>query len=313
MAVKQQKKVIISCAVTGAIHTPSLSPYFPATPDQIVQQAVDAYHAGAAILHIHARNQEGKPVGDFETFGYILSAIKKRCPNAVIGITTGGANGMSTEERFSVIDYFKPEMASANGGSMNFSYHKLLNGVEHTKYDWEREYVTRTYDNVFKNTFKDIEYCLRTMVASGTLPEYEVFDLGQLNNLAYFKKEGLLPDPIYIQFVPGVMGGYPASNENVMYLIDQAKKLLGDNIQYSTVAPGRRMFRIATFMALNGGNVRVGMEDSLYIKPNGELAQDCAAQVIKIKHILECLDFEIANADEAREMLKLKGASKVSF
>lgn len=156
MAVKQQKKVIISCAVTGAIHTPSLSPYFPATPDQIVQQAVDAYHAGAAILHIHARNQEGKPVGDFETFGYILSAIKKRCPNAVIGITTGGANGMSTEERFSVIDYFKPEMASANGGSMNFSYHKLLNGVEHTKYDWEREYVTRTYDNVFKNTFKDI-------------------------------------------------------------------------------------------------------------------------------------------------------------
>lgn len=313
MAAKQQKKVIISCAVTGAIHTPSLSPYFPATPDQIIQQAVDAHRAGAAVVHIHARNQEGKPVGDFETFGYILSNIKKQCPEVVIGITTGGANGMSTEERFSVIDYFKPEMASANGGSMNFSYHRLLKGVEKPKYDWEEDYVTRTYDNVFKNTFKDIEYCLRTMTACGTLPEYEVFDLGQLNNLAYFKKEGLLPDPIYIQFVPGVLGGYPANNENIMYMIDQAKKMLGQDIQYSTVAPGRRMFRISTFMALNGGNVRVGMEDSLYIKPNGELAQDCAAQVVKMKHILESLDFEIASPGEAREMLKLKGADKVSF
>ena len=178
------KKVVISCAVTGSIHTPSLSPNFPATPDQIIQQAVDAYKAGAAVLHIHARNQEGKPVGDFETFGYILSNIKKQCPEAVIGITTGGANGMSTEERFSIIEYFKPEMASANAGSMNFSYHKLLDDVKEVRYDWEKEYVTRTYDNVFKNTFKDIEYCIRTMNASGTLPEYEVFDLGQLNNLA---------------------------------------------------------------------------------------------------------------------------------
>ena len=307
------KKVVISCAVTGSIHTPSLSPNFPATPDQIIQQAVDAYKAGAAVLHIHARNQEGKPVGDFETFGYILSNIKKQCPEAVIGITTGGANGMSTEERFSIIEYFKPEMASANAGSMNFSYHKLLDDVKEVRYDWEKEYVTRTYDNVFKNTFKDIEYCIRTMNASGTLPEYEVFDLGQLNNLAYFKKEGLLPDPIYIQFVPGVLGGYPASNENIMYMIDQAKKLMGNNIQYSTVAPGRRMFRLATFMALNGGNVRVGMEDGLYLKPNGELAKDCAAQVTKIKNILESLDYEIACPDEAREMLNLKGADKVSF
>ena len=307
------KKVVISCAVTGSIHTPSLSPYFPATPDQIVQQAVGAYNAGAAVLHIHARNEEGKPVGDFETFGYILSRIKKQCPDAIIGITTGGANGMSTEERFSIIEYFKPEMASANAGSMNFCYHTLLKDVDSTKFSWEEDYVTRTYDNVFKNTFKDIEYCLKTMTASGTLPEYEVFDLGQINNLAFFKKAGLLPDPIYIQFVPGVLGGYPATNENAVYMIEQAKKLLGNDIQYSTVAPGRRMFRIATFMALNGGNVRVGMEDGLYIKPNGELAQSCAEQVVKIKRILEALDFEIASPGEAREMLRLKGADKVSF
>ena len=309
---KTQKKVMISCAVTGAIHTPSLSPYLPANPQQIIDQAVEAHKAGAAIVHIHARNEEGMPVGDFETFGKILSGIREKAPNVVIGITTGGANGMTTEERFSVINQFAPEMASANGGTMNFSYHQLLNGVAETKYAWEREYTTRTYDNVFKNTFKDIEYCIRTMNANGTLPEYEIFDLGQLNNLVFFNKQGLLPKPIYIQFVPGVLGGAPATNENLMYLIDQAKKTLGSDIQYSTVAPGRRMFRLATFMALNGGNVRVGMEDGIYIKPS-ELATSCAQQVTKIKRILEDLDFEIANSDEAREMLQLKGADKVNF
>lgn len=306
------KKVVISAAITGAIHTPSMSPYFAATPDQIIQQAVDAHKAGAAIVHIHARNDEGMPVGDFATFEKILTGIKSQVPNVVIGITTGGANGMSTEERFSVIERFQPEMASANGGSMNFCYHQLANNIPNPQYAWEEPYLTRTYDNVFKNTFKDMEYCLRQMVKCGTLPEYEVFDLGQLNNLAFFKKQGLLPNPIYIQFVPGVMGGCPATPENMLYLIDQAKKLLGNDIQYSTVAPGRRMFRLATLMAINGGNVRVGMEDGLYISPS-ELATSNAAQVTKIKGILESLDFEIAASDEAREMLHLKGADKVNF
>ena len=306
------KKVVISAAITGAIHTPSMSPYFAATPDQIIQQAVDAHKAGAAIVHIHARNDEGMPVGDFATFEKILTGIKSQVPNVVIGITTGGANGMSTEERFSVIERFQPEMASANGGSMNFCYHQLANNIPNPQYAWEEPYLTRTYDNVFKNTFKDMEYCLRQMVKCGTLPEYEVFDLGQLNNLAFFKKQGLLPNPIYIQFVPGVMGGCPATPENMLYLIDQAKKLLGNDIQYSTVAPGRRMFRLATLMAINGGNVRVGMEDGLYISPS-ELATSNAAQVTKIKGILESLDFEIATSDEAREMLHLKGADKVNF
>lgn len=310
---KQQKKVVISAAITGAIHTPSMSPYFAATPDDIIRQAVDAHKAGAAVVHIHARNDEGMPVGDFDTFEKILSGIKAQVPDVVIGITTGGANGMSTEERFSVIERFQPEMASANGGSMNFCYHQLAKNIPDPQYAWEEPYLTRTYDNVFKNTFQDMEYCLRQMIKCGTLPEYEVFDLGQLSNLAFFKKQGLLPDPIYIQFVPGVMGGFPASPENMLYMIDQAKKLLGGDIQYSTVAPGRRMFRLAAMMAINGGNVRVGMEDGLYIKPNGELAVSNAAQVTKIKGILESLDFEIASSQEAREMLRLKGADKVCF
>ncbi len=306
-----QKKVIISAAITGAIHTPAMSPYFPASPEQIATQAVEAAKAGAAVVHIHARREDGMPVGDHETFGKILSSIKRQC-SAVIGITTGGANGMSTEERFSVIERFQPEMASANGGSMNFCYHKLAKNLT-PKYDWELNYLTRTYDNVFKNTFQDMEYCIRTMNKCGTLPEYEVFDYGQLSNLAFFQKEGVITQPIYIQFVPGVMGGFPMSNEGMMFMIDQAKKTLGSDIQYSTVAGGRRMFRYATMMALNGGNVRVGMEDGLYIKPNGELAVSNAAQVEKIRRILEDLDYEIATPEEAREMLHLKGGDKVCF
>lgn len=306
------KKVIISAAITGAIHTPSMSPYFPASPEQIAQQAIDASKAGAAVVHIHARRADGMPVGDFETFRRILSAIKEET-DAVIGITTGGANGMSTEERFSVIEEFQPEMASANSGSMNFCYHKLAKGIDQPLYDWELPYLTRTYDNVFKNTFKDMEYCIRTMNRCGTLPEYEVFDYGQLSNLAYFKKEGIITQPIYIQFVPGVMGGFPMSGESMLFMIDQAKKLLGNDIQYSTVAGGRRMFRFATMMAIQGGNVRVGMEDGLYIRANGDLATSNAQQVAKIKTILESLDYEIASPQEAREMLHLKGKDHVKF
>ena len=306
------KKVIISAAITGAIHTPSMSPYFPASPEQIAQQAIDASKAGAAVVHIHARRADGMPVGDFETFRQILTAIKEET-DAVIGITTGGANGMSTEERFSVIEEFQPEMASANSGSMNFCYHKLAKGIDQPLYDWELPYLTRTYDNVFKNTFKDMEYCIRTMNRCGTLPEYEVFDYGQLSNLAYFKKEGIITQPIYIQFVPGVMGGFPMGGESMLFMIDQAKKLLGNDIQYSTVAGGRRMFRLATMMAIQGGNVRVGMEDGLYIRANGDLATSNAQQVAKIKTILESLDYEFASPQEAREMLHLKGKDHVKF
>jgi len=309
---EKQKKVVVSAAITGAIHTPSMSPYLPATPDQIIKNAVDAHNAGAAIVHIHAREENGKPTADHKTFGYILSAIKDQC-NAVIGITTGGAHSMTTEERFAPIDRFQPEMASANGGTMNFCFNRLGDGIEKFLHDWEKPHFDYTWDSVFKNTCKDIDHYLRVMNASGTLPEFEIFDFGQLNNIAYFAKNGLVKKPIYLQFVPGVLGGMPSGNDAFMFMLEQAKKMLGSDIQFSSVAPGRRMFRLATFCALNGGNVRVGLEDGLYINPSGELAVDNAAQVRKIIGILKSLDYEIASSDEARKYLCLKGGDNVKF
>lgn len=308
----EDKKIIISCAITGATHVPSLSRYLPSNPDEIIKSAIDAHKAGAAVIHIHARDKEGKPTTDTGIFKYILSSIKKEC-DAVIGITTGGANGMSVEERFSVIDIFKPEMASANAGSMNFCYNRLLQNVEKIQYSWEKDYVERTWDNVFRNSFKDMEYCIKTMNSNGTLPEFEVFDYGQLNNLKILKKQNIIQQPIYIQFVPGVQGGMPANIETLMFMIDQAKKILGNDIQYSTVGVGRKMFKLETASALNGGNVRVGMEDGLYINPQGDLAIDNAQQVVKIKEILSLLDYKIANSEEARKMLLLKGKENVNF
>lgn len=308
---KKQRKIVISAAITGGVHTPSMSPYLPKTAEEIIQNAVDAHKAGAAIVHIHARMENGKPTADYDTFEKILSGIKKRC-DVVIGITTGGAQGMTVEERFAVIPRFSPEIASANGGSINFCFSRLAEDAQF-QYDWERPFIERTYDNVFKNTFKDIEYCISMMNSCNTLPEYELFDYGQIANLNYFVKKGIVRKPIYLQFVSGIMGGMPISNEGLMFIIDQAKKTLGDDIQYCCVAPGRRMFRLATLMALNGGNVRVGLEDGLYLKPNGELAKNNAAQVSKIKGILEALDYEIASPDEAREQLHLKGIDKVNY
>ena len=310
---KKQKKVVITAAITGAIHTPSLSPYLPATPDDIARQAIDAAKAGAAVLHIHARAEDGSPTTDFGIYRKILSTIKSET-DAVISITTGGAQGMSVEERFSVIEEFKPEMASANGGTMNFCFHKLRDMMgEKPKYDWEAPFVERTYYSLFKNTFADLEYCIKTMNACGTLPEFEVFDYGQLANIQYFQKNGVITQPILLQFVPGVMGGYPMNNEAMMFMIDQAKKMLGNDIQYCTVSGGRRMFRHATMMLLQGGNVRVGMDDGLYTNVQGDLAESNAQQVEKMRKIVELLDYEIASPDEAREMLSLKGGNMVNF
>lgn len=307
-----QRKVIVSAAITGAIHTPSMSPHLPATPDQIIKNAVDASRAGAAIVHIHARDERGKPTADHKTFGYILSAVKDQC-DAVIGVTTGGAQGMTTEERFAPIARFQPEMASANGGTMNFCFNRLGDGIEEFLHDWEKPYLDYTWDSVFKNTCKDIDHYLRVMNDAGTLPEFEIFDYGHLNNVAYFVKAGLVKKPIYLQFVPGVLGGMPIGNDVFMFVLDQAKKMLGQDIQFSSVAPGRRMFRLAAFCALNGGNVRVGLEDGLYLKPDGELAVDNAAQVTKVIRILKDLDYKTASPAEAREYLQLKGRDNVRF
>lgn len=311
----QQRKVIVTAAVTGGIHTPTMTPYLPKGPKEVMQDALDAAAAGASIVHIHARRDNGQPTADFDTFEQILSGIHKKNKDVVIGITTGGAQGMTVEERFAVIDRFKPEMASANGGSINFCLSKLADGpgMDNPKFDWEVPFLKGTYDNVFKNTFKDMEYCIRTMNKNGTFPEFEVFDYGQLSNLAYFKKMGILPKQIYLQFITGVMGGMPMSLEGLLFVIDQAKKILGDDIMYSMVAGGRRMYRFESVCAITGGNVRVGLEDGIYIKPNGELAVSSAAQVEKVIKVLKDLDFEIATPDEVRETFSLKGADKVEF
>lgn len=307
----KQKKVIITAAITGSIHTPSMSPFLPRNPKQIIDNAVGAAEAGASIVHVHARKEDGEPTADHQIFGDILASIHEKS-NVIIGITTGGAQGMTVEERLAVIPKFQPEIASANGGTINFSLSRLADGLE-AQYDWEIPFLQRTYDNVFKNTFADMEYCINIMNETNTVPEFEVFDYGQLSNLEYFVKQGIIKKPIYVQYVPGVMGGMPMSLEGMMFMIDQGKKMLGNDLQYSTVAGGRRMYRYATMCAINGGNVRVGLEDGLYIKPNGELAVNNAQQVKKIRHILEALDYEIATPDEAREMLSLKGKDKVNF
>ncbi|MDR1560532.1 MAG: 3-keto-5-aminohexanoate cleavage protein [Clostridiales bacterium] len=312
MSTRKQKKVVISAAITGGVHTPSMSPYLPKTPDEIIQNAVDACKAGAAVVHIHARREDGSPTAEYDYFEKILSGIKKQC-DVVVGITTGGAQGMTVEERFAVIERFKPEIASANGGSMNFTFSRLADTYKPFQYDWEQPFIERTWDNIFKNTFRDIEYCIKIMNACGTRPEFECFDFGQVANVGYFVKQGIVQKPVYLQFVPGIMGGMPIGYDAMMFIIEQAKKLVSPDIIYCTVAPGRRMFRLAAMMAINGGHVRVGMEDGLYIKPNGELAKSNAEQVSKIRGILEALDFEIASPDDAREEFALKGADKVEF
>ncbi|HHU52542.1 MAG TPA: 3-keto-5-aminohexanoate cleavage protein [Clostridiaceae bacterium] len=313
MSKKRREKTIITASITGAIHTPSMSPYLPKGKDEIIQNAVDAWKAGAAIVHIHARKPvTGEPTSDLDYFREILNGIKEQC-NVVIGITTGGALGMTVEERFAVLSEFQPEMATCNAGTSNFVLSELTKTFDKPQFDWEEPFLLRTYDSFFKNTFADIEHALTLMNEHRIRPEFEVFDLGQINTVAYFRRKGLVKDPIYIQFVPGTLGGIPLSNDNITFMIKTAQQLLGSDIRYSLVGSGRRMFRAETFHVLQGGNVRVGMEDSLYINIQGELARNNAEQVTKIKSILELLDYEIASSDEAREMLQLKGVDKVNF
>ena len=310
---RSSNKKIVTAAITGANHTPGMSPYLPYGREGIVKNAVDALDAGAAIVHIHARDEVGQPTPNRDAMFNILSDIKAQRPNGIIAITTGGGMNMTVAERFSVVKNFKPEMASCNCGSMNFALDEMTRLVEKPVFDWEIPFLEATHDKVFKNTYADIEFCLNTMYEAGTCPEFEIFDLGQIAHVAYFLKKGIVKKPIYIQFVLGVMGGAPLTMDNLLYFIRAAKDTLGDDIQYSTVAGGRRQIRYQAAMAAVGANVRVGMEDSLYIRPQGDLAKSNAEQVDKICSILKSMDFEIATSDEAREMLSLKGSDKVGF
>ena len=295
-------KTIITAAITGAVHIPSMSEYLPVTPQQIIDDAVAAYEAGAAVVHIHGRKEKnGEPTGDPEIMKNIVEEIRKRC-NVVIGITTGGAIGMSSEERLAAVPFCKAELASCNAGSVNFCFSPIADKIKIPKYDWEIPFVKNTYDLPFVNTFQGIEDYIKVMGENGTKPEFEVYEVGMINNIAYFMKKGLLKGPIYLQFVLGIMGGLPATVDNLLFLYNTAKKQLGDNFVWSCAAAGKDQFNIVTTAVILGGNARVGLEDNLYIK-KGPLAKSNAEGVKNIKEIVELLGKEIATPEEARKIL----------
>lgn len=309
---KPKHKVIITCAVTGAIHTPSMSAHLPVTPDEITSAAIAAAEAGAAILHLHARDPEtGKPTQDPDVFGQFLPRIKQST-NAVVNITTGGSPHMTVEERMQPATVFKPEVASLNMGSMNFGLYPMLNRFTEFKHEWERQHLENSRDLVFKNTFADIEKILHIGNKNGTRFEFECYDMSHLYNLAHFVDRGLAKTPLFIQSVFGLLGGIGAHPEDLMHMKRTADRLFGDDYQWSILGAGRNQIPLASQGLAQGSNVRVGLEDSLWIAP-GELAQSNADQVTKIRQVIEGLSFEVATPDEARAMLQLKGFDQVAF
>ena len=309
---KKQRKVIVTCAVTGAIHTPTLSDYLPYKPADIADQAIAAADAGASILHLHARDPEtGAPTGSPAIFNQFLPIIKERT-NAVINLTTGGSPEMSVEDRLAAALRFRPEMCSLNMGSINFSMHPLAGKISEWKFPWEREYLAASEGFIFRNTFRDIARIYQLMTDHGTRFEHECYDIGHLYNLAYFLDKGLVKPPLFIQSVFGILGGIGPDSDNVVFMRRTADRLFGDDYVWSVLAAGRHQMPIATQAALMGGNVRVGLEDSLYIE-RGQLAKNNADQVTKVRRLLSEFSLEVATPDEARSILALKGADNVSF
>ena len=308
-----QRKVIITCAVTGAIHTPTMSPHLPISPEEIAEGAIGAAKAGAAIVHLHARTpKDGRPTQDPEMFKQFLPKIKA-ASDVVINITTGGAPTMSVEERLQPALKLKPEVASLNMGTMNFGLYPMIPRYKGKfKHDWEEPYLENSKKGMFKNTFADIEYILTTCAGNGTRFEIECYDIGHLYTLRHFLDRGLVKPPLFVQSVFGILGGIGAHPEDVMMMKRTADRLLGDNYHWSVLGAGANQMRVASMAAAMGGNVRVGMEDSLWIGA-GKLAESNAQQVTQVRKILEGLGLEIATSDEAREILSLKGGDKVAF
>ena len=307
-----KRKVIITCAVTGAIHTPSMSQYLPVTPREISDAAISAAAAGAAILHLHARNPEtGSPSQDPGIFQEFLPQIKE-ATNAVVNITTGGSPHMTVEERMKPVATFKPELASLNMGSMNFGLYPMLNRFQDFKHEWEVKHLENSRDLVFKNTFKDIEKILRLGNSNSTRFEFECYDISHLYNLAHFVDRGLARPPLFIQSVFGLLGGIGAHPEDLAHMKRTADRLFGDDYHWSILGAGKNQISLASIGATQGSNVRVGLEDSLWIGP-GQLAKSNADQVNKIRHVLKGLSLDIASPDEARQMLGLKGSDQVDF
>ncbi|WP_376964085.1 3-keto-5-aminohexanoate cleavage protein [Azospirillum sp. A26] len=308
-----KKKVIISCALTGSIHTPTMSDALPVTPDEIVEQGVGAAEAGAAILHLHARDpRTGQPTPDPAVFMEFLPRLKQST-DAVLNITTGGSLTMTVQERLAAPLLAKPEMCSLNMGSMNFGIFPLADRYKGWKHDWEEPYLRSTDDFIFRNTFRDIAYILEHLgEGCGTRFEFECYDVGHLYNLAHFLDRGLVKTPLFIQTIFGILGGIGAEERNLVFMRETADRLFGKDYEWSVLAAGRHQIPFTTMAAVMGGNVRVGLEDSLYLA-KGRLARNSAEQVAKIRRILEELSLEVATPEEARAMLDLKGADQVAF
>jgi uncharacterized protein (DUF849 family) len=309
----QGNKVIISCAITGSIHTPTMSEALPVTPDQIATQAIDAAAAGAAILHLHARDpKDGRPSGDPKVFNQFLPRIKQSC-DAVVNITTGGAVTMTVEDRIAAATTFSPEMCSLNMGSMNFALYPMAARYKQWKHDWEESYLTKSNTYIFPNTFADIEKIANLLGREhGVKFEHECYDTGHLYNLAHCVDKGMFKPPIFLQLIFGILGGIGPDLDNLLFMKRTADRLFGDQYLWSVLAGGRHQMNFGTVATMLGGNVRVGLEDSLYIGP-GKLAASNAEQVAKIRRITEELGFQIATPAEARQMLGLKGADRVKF
>lgn len=306
------RKVIITCAVTGSIHTPSMSPHLPVTGTEIADAAIGAAEAGAAIIHLHARNPaDGRPDQSPEAFEPFLKVIKQRS-SCVVNITTGGGQGMTLEQRLAPAAKFRPEVASLNMGSMNFGLFPMLKRFKDFKHDWERAHLENSRDAVFRNTFKDIEHVLTTLGGAGTRFEFECYDTAHLYNLHHFLERGVVKPPLFVQTVFGILGGIGTHPDDVMHMKRTADRLFGDQYHWSVLGAGRSQLQIAAMSAAMGGNVRVGLEDSLWAGP-GRLAASNAEQVHLARRIVESLGLGIATPDEAREILSLKGADKVAF
>ena len=305
------KKTIITAAITGGIHTPTMSEYLPITPQEIADEAVRAYEAGAAVAHIHARNPEtGMPVPDADIYGEIVAKVKDKC-DMVLCITTGGGLGQSTEQRLRAVSEFRPELASFNAGSVNFGLFPILDRYQDFKFDWEEKYLAMTEEFIFSNTFKTMREYAEVFKQNETKPEFEVYDSGMINNIAFLISKGYVKKPVYVQYVMGVLGGIPATPENLMFLVESSRKLIGD-FEFSVCVAGKAQFPICTQSLLLGGNVRVGLEDNLYLE-KGVMAKSNAEQVEKIARIARELSTEPATPDEARQILGLKGLDNVNY
>ncbi len=308
----KNQKTIITCAVTGAIHTPTMSDHLPITFDDIASQAIEAAEAGASILHLHTRHpDDGRPSVEPEHYTPFLPRVKQ-ATDAVINITTGGAPTMLIKDRLRAAEQFSPEMCSLNMGSMNFAFHPLASRYDSFKYDWEKAYIEGSEANIFRNTFADIKEAAERLSPHNIKFEHECYDVGHLYNLKFCMDIGLFKAPVFIQFVMGILGGIGSDIENLVFMKKTADKLLGDDYRWSVLAAGAAQMPMATTASQMGGNVRVGLEDSLFIK-RGELATSNAQQVAKIRRIVEDLGSEVATPDEARDILDLKGGDRVNF